>query len=73
MKNTEQIQKEVVKKVKGYLLENKRLLNKYGLKSMPVVSFPQRKKVPALSSFGLWLVKVQGGVLDMRFSQEQKQ
>lgn len=73
MKNTEQIQREVVKKVKGYLLENKRLLNKYGLKSMPIVSFPTKRKVPALSRFGLWLVRVQGGVLDTKFELKQKQ
>lgn len=73
METAEQIQKQVVKSVKGYLSENNRLLNKYGLKFMPIVSFPRKRKVPLLSRFGLWLVKVQGGTLDIRFERKQKE
>jgi len=72
-KTTEQIQKQIVKNVKRYLSENNRLLNKYRLKFMPIISFPQKRKLPLLGRFGIWLVKIQGGVLDIRFEQKQKE
>ena len=70
MKTNEQAQKEVFKKVKKYASENEKLLKKYGLRTSLMVSFPRRKRVPMLSRFGLWLARVQGGVLDTRYDKK---
>ena len=72
MKTIEQKQKQMVKSVKRYLAENKRLLKKYGLVFSPIISFPKRKNLPLLSRFGIWLVKIQGGLLDIRFQGKEK-
>ncbi len=70
MKTNEQIQKAYIKSVKAYLSENEKLLKKYRLRTTLMVSFPRRKRVPALGRFGLWLAKIQGGTLDTRFDKQ---
>ena len=72
MKTAEEKQKQLFKSVKRYVSEDKKLLKKYGLTFTPIISFPKRRKLPLLSRFGIWLVKIQGGVLDIRFDKKEK-
>jgi len=61
-----------IKKIKGYLKENKRLLKKYRLIVQPVIHFPTRARVPFLSKIALWIIRKQGATLDIKFDDLSK-
>jgi hypothetical protein len=58
---------EIAGRVQQYVADNNKLLERHGMRSMIVINFPQRKRVPILSKIALWFVRKQGGILDMRF------
>lgn len=51
----------------SFLDEYQKLLAKYGLSSQPVITFPRRQSIPALSKMAVKLIGKQGGILDVRF------
>lgn len=60
------IEQRTIKSAQQYMAENQKLLEKYGVRATQVVMFPRHKRQPLLSTFGLWLVRLQGGRLDTR-------
>lgn len=58
--------KEIIKRGKKYIQELEKLQKLHKVRSMQIVSFPSRKKVPLLSRISLWILQIQGGVLDTR-------
>lgn len=56
-----------IKKVRSYLIDNARLLKKYRLRTLNVIHFPKRRKVPILSRIALLIINKQGGVNDIKF------
>jgi hypothetical protein len=50
-----------------YLQENNLLLGKFKMSLQLLVTFPQKKKAPLFSRMALWVVRKQGGQLDIEF------
>lgn len=55
-------------RVNKYFTENERLLAKYNLSAQLFINFPAKKKVPLLSRIAIWILKIQGGILDIRLN-----
>lgn len=55
----------------GYLKDENKLQEKYGILKKVVVVFPRKKKAPFLGSVAIWLLKVSGGVIDLHFIERQ--
>jgi len=65
-------QKTPQEKAAIYLKKSNEDLAKLGLIARLVIHFPKRNKVPFLSRIALWILRVQGGVLDMQFFSKEK-
>lgn len=59
------------KRVRQYLKENDKLLNKHNLIAGLTILFPKAIKVPLLSRIALWVVGKQGGMLDISFKDKK--
>jgi len=68
-KGTSKRQKnDFMSRVKNYLSDDKRLLSKYNLQSSLTLNFPRRKRVPLLSKIAMWVLRIQGCILDSQFN-----
>lgn len=57
-------------RVQMAMVEMESLLERKKLSMRPVVSFPRRRKPPLLSRLCLWLIGVQGGIMDLEFKSK---
>lgn len=55
----------------GYLKDENKLQEKYGILKKVVVVFPRKKKAPVLGSLAIWLLKKSGGVIDLHFIERE--
>lgn len=67
MKNNLKSKNKYMEQVVGYLNESKKLKSKYNIAEMPIVNFPKKHKVPILAKIALWVLRKQGGTLDMNY------
>jgi len=68
-KGTSKRQKnDFMSRVKNYLSDDKRLLSKYNLQFFLILNFPRRKRVPLLSKIAMWVLRIQGCILDSQFN-----
>ena len=65
-------QKTPQEKAAIYLKKSNEDLVKLNLAVRLVIHFPKRRNVPLLSKIALWILKVQGGILDMQFFSKDK-
>lgn len=66
------MQKEFQKRVLKYLDEQAGILKKNKVAVAPTINFPDKKKIPILSRFALWIITKQGGIFDTRFFDLKK-
>lgn len=59
-------------KMKSYLAENGKLLEKYKMSMRLVINFPTKKSIPLLSKLAMKVVNLQGGILDIQFIDDKK-
>lgn len=59
-------------KAMSFMGEQQKLLKKHKLAMRLVVSFHQHRKVPTLGKLGIWLIRVNGGILDTMFMEDKK-
>ena len=55
-------------RIKSYVLDNQRLLSKYNLVFHPIIAYPRKERVPLLSRIAIWILGIQGGMLDFKFN-----
>jgi hypothetical protein len=72
-KISDSFKSKMTKMVISYLKENEKLLIKYNISVSPIINFPKKHKVPTLSKIALWIVKKQGGILDLNYKILNKQ
>jgi len=59
---------DIKSRVNNYLSDDKRLLSKYNLESSLILNFPRRRRVPLFSKIAMWILRIQGCILDTRFN-----
>jgi len=60
------LEKEITPKIKEYLQEQKKLLDRIGLTGQLTMTFPDRK-FPILARIGVWFISRAKGKLEMSF------
>lgn len=72
MTKKKQIEKEatVKERVIKYLNANDKLLGEHGLLLQLVIHFPN-SRIPILSRIACWIIKMQGGYLDIQFQDNK--
>jgi len=59
---------DIKSRVNNYLSDDKRLLSKYNLESSLILNFPRRRRVPLFSKIAMWILRIQGCILDTQFN-----
>lgn len=67
MKNNTNQKEKYMQQVSNYIKDSKNLKLKHNITERPVINFPNRHKVPILSKIALWVLRKQGGTLDMNY------
>ena len=71
-KQSKSSSKNFIKKIEKYLIDDQKLLLKYGLQAFPIISFPRRRRMPLLSKIAIWILRIQGGIFDTRYSKIER-
>lgn len=67
------LKKDFVSRAKGYHNEKENIGKKYKIGEIATIMFLSRTKVPLSCKFAIWLLKVKGGRLDIKFLDLMKE
>lgn len=59
---------ELMRAVVVYGTENEALMRRHGLAAAPTVHYARRGSVPLLGRLAMWLLRVTGATVEMRYS-----